>query len=177
MLRDPASAGARSYWSYESTLKESESAACSLIGASGCIYAIRRSAYKPMYPEACSDFLIATALYKQGLRTVYEPHAVCIEKTNGNTTQEMRMRIRVISQTFTDLWHNREMLNPFRSGFFAVELISHKVLRYSVPLFLALVLVCSGTLAFYSTFYLGLFALQAAFYLSRSSRGCSNGCE
>ena len=75
------------------------------------------------------------------------------------------MRIRIISQTFTDLWRNREMMNPFRSGFFAVELISHKLLRYSVPLFLALMFICSGVLAFYSVFYLALFALQAAFYL------------
>ena len=52
----------------------------------------------------------------------------------------MRMRVRVISQTFTDLWRNRSMMNPFKSGFYAIELISHKVFRYAVPLFLTLLL-------------------------------------
>ncbi len=157
---------AKSYWSYETLLKVSESKACSLIGVSGCIYAVRRSAYQPMYPEACSDFLIATVVYKQGMRTIYEPNAVCREETNQHSKKEMRMRVRVISQTFTDLWRNREMLNPFRGGFFAVELISHKLLRYSVPLFLITVFVSSGFLSFASLFFFAVFAAQVAFYLT-----------
>jgi cellulose synthase/poly-beta-1,6-N-acetylglucosamine synthase-like glycosyltransferase len=157
--------GARSYWNYETFLKESESRACSLIGTSGCLYSVRKSAYQPMYPEACSDFLIATIVYKQGLRTIYEPQAVCTEETNQKSQKEMQMRVRVISQTFTDLWRNREMLNPMRSGFFAVELISHKLLRYSIPVFLILTLLASGKAALlHSTFFLIIFALQLSFY-------------
>jgi cellulose synthase/poly-beta-1,6-N-acetylglucosamine synthase-like glycosyltransferase len=158
--------GAKSYWSYETFLKMSESRACSLIGASGCLYAVRRSVYKEMYAEACSDFLICTIVYKQNLRSVYEPSAVCTEETNRQTAKELRMRVRVISQTFTDLWRNREMLNPFRSGFYAVELISHKLLRYSVPLYLILMLLSSIGLAFYSNIFAILLALQIFFYLS-----------
>lgn len=165
---DPAKtdtgSGARSYWGYETFLKENESRACSLIGVSGCLYAVRRANYLPMYPEACSDFLIATVVYKQGLRTVYEPNAVCTEETNRRTDKEMKMRVRVISQTFTDLWRNREMLNPFRSGFYAVQLFSHKILRYSVPLFLFTIFVCSAVLAIGSTFYFVVFAGQVVFY-------------
>jgi cellulose synthase/poly-beta-1,6-N-acetylglucosamine synthase-like glycosyltransferase len=90
--------GARSYWGYETFLKHHESRVCSLIGASGCLYAVRRSAYVPMYPEACSDFLIATKMVEQGLRAVYEPAAVCTEETNKRTDKELRMRVRVITQ-------------------------------------------------------------------------------
>src|SRR5205823_9751128 len=72
--------GARSYWSYETFLKRHESNCCSLIGASGCLYAVRRSAYVPLYREACSDFIIATKMVEQRLRAVYEPRAVCIEE-------------------------------------------------------------------------------------------------
>jgi cellulose synthase/poly-beta-1,6-N-acetylglucosamine synthase-like glycosyltransferase len=155
---------AKSYWSYETFLKESESNACSLVGVSGCLYAVRRSAYRPMYPEACSDFLIATIIYRQGMRTVYEPNAVCTEETNQQSKKEMRMRVRVISQTFTDLWRNRDMLNPFRSGFFALQLISHKLLRYSVPLFLIALVTTSGILALDSFFYLAVLLAQLTFY-------------
>ena len=48
--------GARSYWNYETFLKQSESSACSLIGASGCLYAVRRSAYQPLC-FACKFYL------------------------------------------------------------------------------------------------------------------------
>lgn len=156
--------GAKSYWNYETFLKEAESRACSLIGASGCLYAVRKSAYQPMYAEACSDFLICTILYRQGLRSVYEPNAVCTEETNRRTDKEMRMRVRVISQTFTDLWRNRAMMNPLKSGFYAIELISHKVFRYAVPLFLLLVFFSSMILAFSSTVFVAIFGLNVAFY-------------
>lgn len=149
--------GARSYWEYETVLKESESRACSLIGVSGCIYAVRRSSYVPMYPEACSDFLIATVAYQKGFRTVYEPGAVCTEETNRRSDKEMKMRVRVISQTFNDLWRNREMLNPFRTGLYAVQLLSHKLMRYSVPLFLLGTFVSSALLAFGSFFFAVVF--------------------
>ena len=163
--RSGTGAGAKNYWSYETLLKESESRACSLIGASGCLYAVRKSAYRPMYAEACSDFLIATVLREQNLRTVFEPDAVCTEETNRTSASEMQMRVRVISQTITDLWLNRSMLNPLKSGFYAVQLISHKVFRYAVPLFLLLVFISSGVLAvFGSTFFVAVFALQIAFY-------------
>lgn len=157
--------GARSYWNYETSLKQAESRACSLIGASGCLYAVRRSAYQPMYPEACSDFLICTVLYRQGLRSVYEPNAICEEETNQRADKEMSMRVRVILQTYTDLWRNRDMLNPFKGGFYAIELFSHKVLRYAVLMFLILAFATSVLLAENSAFYTAAFAFQALFYL------------
>lgn len=157
--------GAKSYWNYETFLKESESRACSLIGVSGCLYAVRKSAYQPMYPEACSDFLICTVVYRQNLRSIYEPNAICTEKTNRRTDKEFQMRVRVISQTFTDLWRNRSMMNPLKSGFYAVELISHKLLRYAVPFLLLLILTSSAILAHSSNFFALIFALQVVFYL------------
>lgn len=157
--------GAKSYWNYETFLKEAESRACSLIGASGCLYAVRRKAYRPMYAEACSDFLIATLLYEEGLRTIYEPNAVCTEETNSKSDKEMKMRVRVIAQTFTDLWRNRKMMNPLRSGFYAIELISHKLLRYAVPLFLILLFLSNAYLAIYYLPFQIVFLLQIGFYV------------
>jgi cellulose synthase/poly-beta-1,6-N-acetylglucosamine synthase-like glycosyltransferase len=157
--------GARSYWGYETFLKRHESRVCSLIGASGCLYAVRRSAYVPLYHEACSDFIIATKMVEQGLRAVYEPDAVCTEETNRRTDKEFRMRVRVIAQTFTDLWRHRAMLNPLRSGFYAVQLLSHKVMRYLVPFFLILIFAATVVLAFRSGFYLVALVAQLGCYL------------
>lgn len=158
--------GAQSYWGYETFIKLAESRACSLIGASGCLYAVRKSAYEPLYPEACSDFLICTSIFRRGLRSVFAPEAVCTEETNRDAGHELRMRVRVISQTFTDLWRNRDMMNPFRSGFFAVELVSHKLLRYAVPFILFAAYLTSIPLASQSAFYTLVLALQTGFYLS-----------
>ena len=75
------------------------------------------------------------------------------------------MRVRVIGQTFTDLWRNFEILNPLRHGFYSIELISHKLLRYAIPLFLLLIFVSSAISALHSNLFIGLFALQVLFYL------------
>ena len=167
---DPAQSsvgrGAHSYWGYETFLKEHESRIGSLIGVSGCLYAVRRSAYVPLYHEACSDFIIATKMVEQRLRAIYEPAAVCTEETNKHTDKELRMRVRVITQTLNDLWRHRSMLNPFRSGFYAIQLLSHKVLRYLVPFFLVIIFLTSAGLARQSVFYTIFFGAQLLFYLA-----------
>jgi cellulose synthase/poly-beta-1,6-N-acetylglucosamine synthase-like glycosyltransferase len=156
--------GARSYWSYETFLKRHESRVGSLIGVSGCLYAVRRSAYIPLYHEACSDFIIATKMVEQGLRAVYEPNAVCTELTNRQSDKELKMRVRIIAQTFTDLWRHRSLLNPFRGGFYGVQLLSHKVMRYLVPFFLMGLFASSAALASGSLMFRLIFAAQIACY-------------
>lgn len=156
--------GTRSYWSYEFLLKKYESSIGSLIGVCGCMYAVRKSAYVPLYHEACSDFLIATMMVQQGLRAIYVPSAVCTEEPNAEATKELSVRVRIIAQTFADLWRNREMLNPLRKGFYAIQLLSHKVMRYLAPVFLLVLLIASGMLVFRSWFYALVFGLQIIFY-------------
>ena len=157
--------GAKSYWNYETFLKRHESRACSLIGVSGCLYAVRRSAYQPLYHEACSDFIIATKMIEQGLRTIYEPDAVCTEETNQQHDNELRMRVRIIAQTFTDLWRHGAMLNPLRSGLYGIQLLSHKVMRYFVPFFLIALFAASAALSGVSIFYRMFFVAQSIGYL------------
>jgi len=159
-------AGTRSYWNYEFFLKKHESNVCSLIGVCGCMYAVRKSAYVPLYNDACSDFIIATTVVEQGLRAVYVPEAVCLEEPNRQAKKELAARVRIISQTFSDLWRNRGVLNPFRSGFYAIELWSHKIVRYIVPVFLIKIFVTSGFLAGRNVFYAALFFAQVVFYLA-----------
>lgn len=159
-------AGTQSYWNYEFFLKKHESNVCSLIGVCGCMYAVRASAYIPLYNEACSDFIIATTMVEQGLRAVYVPEAVCTEEPNRQAKKELAARVRIISQTFSDLWRNRSVLNPLRSGFYAVQLWSHKIMRYLVPVFLIVIFLTSGLLATRSAFYAAVFVMQVAFYLA-----------
>ena len=158
--------GAKRYWGYETFLKKHESRACSLIGVSGCLYAVRKSAYVPLYHEACSDFIIATKMIEQGLRTVYEPDATCREETNQRHDNELRMRVRIIAQTFTDLWRHRAILNPLRSGLYGIQLLSHKLMRYFVPVFLIVLFAASAVLADGSAAFRALLLVQSLGYLT-----------
>ena len=95
--------GCRSYWGYEKFLKRCESQVGSLIGVSGCLYAVRRICHARLANDMIDDFVIATEIHLQGLRTVYEPEAIAMEDTNHRAKDEFRMRVRVIKQTMSAL--------------------------------------------------------------------------
>jgi cellulose synthase/poly-beta-1,6-N-acetylglucosamine synthase-like glycosyltransferase len=136
--------GCRSYWGYEKFLKRCESQVGSLVGVSGCLYAVRRSCHARLANDMIDDFAIPTEIHLQGLRTVYEPEAIAMEDTNRRAKDEFRMRVRVIKQTMSALGRYSEVLNPFRHKMFAIQMIAHKLLRYTAPLLLISALVSSG---------------------------------
>src|SRR5499426_3932604 len=68
--------GCRSYWGYEKFLRRCESDVGTLVGVSGCLYAVRRTCHTRLANDMIDDFVIATEIHLQGLRTVYEPEAI-----------------------------------------------------------------------------------------------------
>src|ERR1700733_331142 len=126
--------GGRTYWDYELRLRAGESLLGSLIGVSGCLYAVRRSAYRPIHPHLISDFVVAMRMHEQRLRTILAPDAVCFEATLDRGQEELAMRTRVAARSINALVAERRFLNPARHGLFAWQLWSHKVLRYAAPL-------------------------------------------
>ncbi|MCI0392815.1 MAG: glycosyltransferase family 2 protein [Acidobacteria bacterium] len=156
--------GCRSYWGYEKFLKKCESQLSSLIGVSGCLYAVRRSCHARLAHDMIDDFVVATEIHLQGLRTVYEPGAISLEATNQRSRDEFRMRVRVIEQTMNALSRYREILNPFRHGMFAIQMLCHKLLRYTVPFWLLTAFIANAALVRYSEFYLLSFIGQITFY-------------
>lgn len=129
------------YWKYEKFLKKKESRITSLIGVSGCCYALRKDLYKPIRPDLISDFVIAQMIYKDGKKVIYEPDAVSYEDANSSSKDEFKMRVRVAVRTLFGICYMKSLLNPFKYGFYSLQLISHKILRYMVPVFLVILLL------------------------------------
>ena len=158
--------GCVSYWTYENFLRESESRLGSMIGVTGCLYAVRRTSYTPLEHDMCSDFVIASEIHIKGLRTIDESEAISIEDTNNKSRDEFRMRVRIMEQTMSALSRYREVLAIRRHGVFAFQMISHKILRYAVPGLLLIVLIANALIASQSAIYRGTLAVQSAFYLT-----------
>jgi len=150
-------AGGVSYWNYEIALRSAESSLGTLIGVSGCFYAVRRSAYRPIEPGLISDFVIAMRVREQGLRAVLERRALCFEETLDRSGQELAMRVRVALRTVNALVVERRFLNPFADTLFAWQLWSHKVLRYATPYLLLMMLAGCAALARHPLYRLTLF--------------------
>jgi cellulose synthase/poly-beta-1,6-N-acetylglucosamine synthase-like glycosyltransferase len=157
--------GGTSYWNYETSIKQLESQINSLIGVSGCFYAIRKSLYTTIPNHLISDFVVALKTVKNGYRVIFENTAICEEETLAGIPDEIHMRIRVALRTYTALYEYKEMLNPFKYGLFSVQLISHKILRYGAGIFLAGAFI-SNIILLDTNLYRFTFALQLLFYSS-----------
>ncbi len=152
------------YWRYELMLKKLESALGSVVGGDGAIYAIRKSLYRPMQPSDLSDFVNPLQIVAQGYRNVYEPEAFSYEKGGESFEKEFRRKVRIVNRAWRGMVSMRRVLNPFRYGWFAVQAWSHKVLRWWIPAFMAMVLFANLMLLGEGPFYQASLLLQGLFY-------------
>jgi biofilm PGA synthesis N-glycosyltransferase PgaC len=158
--------GETAYWRYENALKALEGSIRTVFGATGGIYAIRRSLFEPLRVVRTSvsdDFLIPLKVVEKGYDIVYEAAAVASETTSVRMRDEFWRKTRVGSADYHSISQIRKLLNPFR-GFVAFGLWSHKVIRWMVPFFLILLLV-SNALLLDRTLYLVFGVLQGLFYI------------
>ena len=155
--------GEGAYWRYEQFLKQRESLLSSTLGANGAIYALRRELFEELGSEIISDFVMPIRVWRQGYRVLYESKAIAVEHSGGSFGDEYGRRRRIITRSLHGLWTQRGVLNPFAHFFFALQMFSHKVLRWLVPVLLLVVLLVNIPLAADSLYRL-LLVLQIIFY-------------
>jgi len=128
----PSSQGERAYWNFDRMLKVSQSRSGHTLAATGAIYAIRRSLFQPIPDGVSDDFVTSTRVIAQGSRLVFAPDAVAYEPVAATSRFEFRRKVRVIVRSWRAFYTVRELLNPFRYRFYAIQFFSHKILRYLV---------------------------------------------
>jgi cellulose synthase/poly-beta-1,6-N-acetylglucosamine synthase-like glycosyltransferase len=124
--------GERAYWSFDRILKQFQGKSGNTLAATGAIYAIRRSLFRPIPDGVSDDLVTSTGVIVQGFRLVFAPEAIAYEPVAATSQVEFGRKVRVIMRSWKALIFRRELLNPSRYKFYAVQLFSHKVLRYLV---------------------------------------------
>jgi glycosyltransferase involved in cell wall biosynthesis len=158
-----ANQGEAGYVGYEMWVRQLETAIDGIVGASGCFYAIRRSLYPSDFPEHLSrDFGSPLLARAAGYRAVSVHAAVCGVPRAGGLEQEYRRKVRTMARGLRTLWYQRHLLNPFRYGWFAWMLASHKLARWLVYPALLVSLVGCLVLAWRSPAGVALLAAVAA---------------
>ena len=132
-----ASASEDLYWKYEIALKTMESNLHSVVGGDGAIYAIRRELYIPLDQKDINDFVNPLQIIEQGYRGIFDKEAICLEETAGDFSKEYKRKQRIVNRSFRGLMKVKSVLNPFKFGFYSFEIISHKLLRWLQPIFIA----------------------------------------
>jgi cellulose synthase/poly-beta-1,6-N-acetylglucosamine synthase-like glycosyltransferase len=153
------------YGRYELFVRRRESEIGSIVGASGSFYAQRRHLCEPFVANLAPDFWSVLRVVEQGYRAISEPTAVGSMTQLASMSDEFTRKVRTLLRGITTLWRYAYLMNPFAYGFFAIQLLSHKLARWLVPFFLAGAFVASAALAPSSWFYLAAFAGQLLLYV------------
>ncbi len=129
------------YWRYELWLRERESRLGSVTGGNGAIYALRRSDYIEVDPRFGHDLSLPYLLAQRRRRAVYEPEALAVEKPSRDLEDEYGRKLRMFEQAWLTVCTG----GLLRGGgaLYRLELVSHRILRYSTGL-LHVVLLASN---------------------------------
>lgn len=164
-LKDPESkieAEMGAYWKYEKFIRRSESESGSVVGATGCIYAIRRELYQPLPAGTIlDDVLTPMNIARTGKRVLFEAQAVAYDIISKNAAQEWRRKVRTLAGNWQLLSLASWIIFPWQNPLWW-RYLSHKLLRLLVPFGMAILIVVSLLLP--GSFYRFFTLLQLGFY-------------
>lgn len=159
----PPGTGEGAFIRYDMTLRELESTIGSVVGLSGAFSAVRRHLCDQWPKDVPSDFYVLLTVVLRGFRGVYARDAVAIYGTTDSVPGEFRRKVRTVQRGIAALMRARRVLLPWRTGFFAVQMLSHKLLRWCVPFLLVAALVSNAALVVQPLYHV-IFVLQVVFY-------------
>jgi cellulose synthase/poly-beta-1,6-N-acetylglucosamine synthase-like glycosyltransferase len=168
MLGDPAGGetgkGMGLYWRVEKQIRELESAAGSVVGATGAIYCARRRLLdaSPL-PEGTilDDVLLPMQIVRQGSRVIFDSRARAWDSPDLGEGREFSRKVRTLSGNYQLLQLAPWLLSSQNAIRF--EFVSHKLSRLAVPFALLALLIASMFLP--QPLYRSALGAQLAFYV------------
>lgn len=160
---DATGEGEGMYARWDKWQKVRESRIGSVFAADGLLYAIRRELYVPITDTAqADDMAISMRIPPQGYRLLYDPNATAYEKAVVTAKEEFRRKIRIANHSVSALLKLGAPL--VTSGFYSVELLSHKLVRHFIAYFLIPLFVANVFLARAGVIYTLALIGQVAIY-------------
>jgi len=152
------------FWKYDQALKLAENRLGGAVSAQGSVYALRRELAAEPQAGCTDDFMISVRAVSAGKRLLFEPNARTTEIVTESVSGEMRRRVRSSERAWRSLMANADLLNPFKHGWYAWQLFSHKLVRRLNPLFLVLLFLSNLALIGQGWFYTFMAVAQVTFY-------------
>ena len=170
-----SSGGVGLYWRLEKNIRRWEAEAGSTIGATGALYAVRKSLLSPI-PEGTilDDVYVPMLVARQHQRVIFESQATAWDDLKPDPKQEFRRKLRTLFGNYQLLQVAPWILgssNPLR-----LQFVCHKLLRLVAPfallgVFLSAMWLRRGIyeaalllqLVFYALAFLSVFSTKASF--------------
>jgi cellulose synthase/poly-beta-1,6-N-acetylglucosamine synthase-like glycosyltransferase len=163
--QDAISRGQGFYWRYELFLRTLESDLGILAAASGQALAVRGELFRPIPDCYGDDCIMPLDVRLQGYRVLQNREAIVFDGMPHSIAGEFHTRIRMTARNWSGTLSRPALLNPLRFPATAIGLVSHKLLRWLTPFFLAVVLASNALLVMERQAVVAWW-LQMSFYVS-----------
>ncbi len=149
------------YWKIEKLVRKLESATGSVVGVTGALFAMRRELFVPLPPGTLlDDVLTPMQVSRAGKRVLFLDTAVARDRIFSQSGKEFARKVRTLTGNYQLLQLAPWLLSLRNPLLF--RLISHKLLRLTVPALLALMLLTSALSP--GAFYHAAFGFQLVLY-------------
>lgn len=148
------------YWSYEKWIRKRLSRLDSVLGATGCIYAMRRELAAPLPPGTLLDDVhLPLGAFFKGYRVVLEERAKAYDSPASLHT-EFRRKVRTLAGVYQVILAYPRLLGP--SNRMWLHFVSHKLGRLLLPF--AMIVVAASSFGLPGYWRIFALAAQAVFY-------------
>lgn len=153
------------YWRYEKFIRKCEGRFRSVPGATGALYAIRRSLFRPIPSQTIlDDVVIPMQAMTAGTRCLFESAAIAFDQASDSTTKETIRKRRTVAGAAQLIVSHPGWLLPWRNPIW-LEFVSHKLARLASPLLLLVAAITNVWLAWHPA-YAVLLTWHVVFYAS-----------
>ena len=164
-VRSTIADGVGLYWKYEKQIRRLESTIDSTLGATGAIYAIRRSLFQPLPEDTLlDDVLTPMRVVLSGYRVVFAESARAFDRAAVDADAEARRKVRTLAGNYQILGLEPRLLLPWRNRVW-LQYVSHKIGRLVMPYALLSIFCTSIALAEAHVFYLMVLAAEVSLFL------------
>ncbi|MBW3697798.1 glycosyltransferase family 2 protein [Vibrio sp. T187] len=157
--------GEKSYWAYQTVLKQQEASFGSSLGAHGAFYLFRTHLFETLPSNTINDdFILPMQIVKKGYHADYDSNMVALEMEQTNEQNDFRRRLRISAGNMQQAIELFGLFNPRFKGV-AFAFFSGKGLRLLTPYLMLTCLLTSLLLRHHVVFEL-LFWLQISVYIT-----------
>jgi len=157
--------GEQAYWWYDRQVRQAANQVAGLVpGINGAIFAIRKALYLPISRERGDDYELCTRVAIHGHAVVLEPDAIAEEEASENASQQYARKVRLVRWNMMSSYLLLKEAVVLGRWLITFQIVSHRLLRYLVPVWLLLAFGSAVWLAGGSFAFRVVVVLQMAFY-------------
>lgn len=119
------------YWRYEKWIRKQLSRLDSVMGATGCIYAMRRELASPMPVGTLNDDMyLPLGAFFQGYRVIFDESALAFDYPT-QLASEFRRKVRTLAGVYQVIGQYPALMGPGNRMY--IHFVSHKLARLLMP--------------------------------------------